>query len=60
MNTKIENATPQFHRIIVPAATRMQIYIRHDNDAHGTRALCEVNGPATISCVEIERDESER
>jgi hypothetical protein len=56
MNAEIENAVPLlYQRIIVPATRRVQIYIRHD-DAHGTRALCEVIGPATISCVEIERD----
>ena len=57
MNPKIENAVPLSHqRIIVPAMRRVQIYIRHD-DAHGTRALCEIVGPAIISCVEVERDE---
>jgi hypothetical protein len=57
MNTKTENAVPLlYQRIFVPATRRVQIYIRHD-DVHGTRALCEVIGPAIISCVEIERDE---
>jgi len=56
VNTKIENTVPLSHqRIVVPATRRVQIYIRHD-DAHGTRALCEIVGPAIISCVEVESE----
>jgi hypothetical protein len=55
MNEKIENAVPLSHqRIVIEAGRTVQIYIRHD-DAHGTRALCEIVGPAIISCAAVER-----
>jgi hypothetical protein len=59
MTAKIEIVErPAYHKIVVPTGRRMQIYIR--NDGHATRALCEIAGPATISCVEVEIEFDER
>jgi hypothetical protein len=57
MNGKIENSVPLSpQRIVIGAGLRVQIYIR-SGEAHGTRALCEIVGPVTISCVELESPE---
>jgi hypothetical protein len=56
MRATRENVVPSSQRIVVEAGKRVQIYLR-SGDAHGTRALCEIVGPATISCVPIERAE---
>jgi hypothetical protein len=57
MNVKIENAVPLSHqRITVAAGQKVQVYVRHD-DSHGTRALMELVGPVTISCVAVESPE---
>lgn len=54
LTTKSENAVPlSLQRIVVAEGQRVQIYLR-GGDAHGTRALCEIVGPVTISCVELE------
>lgn len=58
MNAKIENAVPLSHqRIVIEAGHTVQLYIRHEQ-AHGTRALCEISGPCVISCVPIEPAEA--
>ena len=55
MTTKIENVVPLSpQRIVVAEGQRVQIYLRGD-ETHGTRALMELVGPVTISCVEIAR-----
>jgi hypothetical protein len=56
MTTKIENAVPLSHqRIVVGAGQKVQIYVRQ-GDSHGARALMELVGPVTISCVEVPRE----
>ena len=54
MTKKIDAPLPlSLQRIVIKAGRTVQLYIRHD-EAHGTRALCEIVGPAIISCVAVE------
>jgi hypothetical protein len=54
MTTKTENAVQPSQRIVVAAGQRVQVYVRY-GESHGARALMELVGPVTISCVSIER-----
>ena len=57
MMTKNENPVPLSHqRIVVAAGQKVQVYVRQ-GDSHGARALMELVGPVTISCVAVESRE---
>jgi hypothetical protein len=57
MTTKPENAVPLSHqRILITTGQKVQVYVRH-GDSYGARALMELVGPVTISCVELQSPE---
>ena len=51
---EVAELAPLPQRIVVAEGQRMQTYLRGGEEG-GTRALMELVGPVTISCVEIAR-----